>query len=222
MENDKIQLGEIYKNRFNPKDKMKKDVLWETLCKHFFQKYISPDDTVLDIGAGFCEFINKIKCDKKYALDLNPEIKKYANPDVIVINESVSDMTTFPDNSIDIAFASNFFEHLPDKKTFLETLIEINRVLKKGGKLLVLQPNIAYLHGKYWDFIDHHIPLTHASIAEALQLCNFKVIENRPRFLPYTTKSKLPTHPFFVKLYLLAKPAHLVLGKQAWVVGEKV
>ena len=222
MENDKHRIGEIYKKRFSDEEQKKRDVLWETLCKHFFQKYISPGDVVLDIGAGFCEFINHVNCGKKYALDINPEVKNYAHSDVIVVNEPVSKMTSFPDNSIDIAFASNFFEHLPDKKTLFETLMEINRVLKKGGKLLILQPNIAYLHGKYWDFIDHHIPLTHTSMAEALQLCRFEVVENRPRFLPYTTKSKLPMHPFFVRLYLLAKPVQLLIGKQAWIVGEKV
>ncbi len=26
--------------------------------------------------------------------------------------------------------------------------------------MLVLQPNIRYVGGAYWDFLDHHLPLT--------------------------------------------------------------
>ena len=214
-------LQKIYQNRFGSEDQKKKEELWKTLCQYFFQQYIPEHSTVMDIGAGFCEFINNIECQEKIALDINPDTIRYANRGVRVVNDDVINMESITGGSVDIAFASNFFEHLPDKVTFIKTLQEINRVLRQCGKLLILQPNIAVLHGAYWDFIDHYIPLSHTSIVEALYLTDYLPVEVRARFLPYTTRSRLPVHPFLVRMYLKLPLAHYFLGKQAWIVGEK-
>ncbi|MDX1584766.1 MAG: hypothetical protein R3338_14300, partial [Thermoanaerobaculia bacterium] len=63
--------------------------------------------------------------------------------------------------------------------------------------------------------------IAHLGMAEALQLCGFEIVESRSRFLPYTTKSLLPQHPLLVRFYLLIRPAHLLLGKQMLVVGQR-
>ena len=88
------------------------------------------------------------------------------------------------DASVDVVFASNFFEHLPSKDAFIKTLAEIHRVLRPGGRLLVLQPNISAVGGSYWDFIDHHIALNDRSLAEAVEMTGFTVLQLWPRFLP--------------------------------------
>jgi len=56
---------------------------------------------------------------------------------------------------------------------------------------------------------------------EALEGAGFRMVEVRPRFLPYTTKSRLPAWPILVKLYLRVPLAHMVLGKQMFLVAEK-
>jgi len=56
------------------------------------------------------------------------------------------------DDSVDIVLAGDFFEHLPDKHAFIATLFEVRRVLRSGGKLLILQPNIRVPGESYWDF----------------------------------------------------------------------
>jgi len=215
-----MDVPRLYSRRFSAVERERKNKIWQVLCRHFFQKYVQPTDTVLDIGAGYCEFINHISCQHKIALDLNEETKQYAGPDVQVIQSS-SNMSALEDASVDVAFASNFFEHLPDKQEFLMTLAEVYRVLRKGGQLLVLQPNIRFLGGEYWDFLDHHIPLTDRTLVEALELVGFHIVEVRPRFLPFTTKSRLPQHPLLVRLYLRLPIIHHFLGKQAWVVATK-
>jgi ubiquinone/menaquinone biosynthesis C-methylase UbiE len=182
---------------------------------------VHSNDTVLDIGAGYCEFINTINCAHKIALDLNEDTKRYAAPEVRVVQCMSKYMTEITDESVDVAFASNFFEHLPNKEVFLQTLREIQRVLRPGGKLLILQPNIRFLNGEYWDFLDHHLPLTDRTLVEALHAVDMEPIEVRSRFLPYTTKSSLPRHALLVWLYLRVPLAHYILGKQAWVVGKK-
>ncbi len=216
-----VALSHLYNSRFSMEDRQRKSLIWQVLCADFFQRYIKPTDTVLDIGAGYCEFINNIVCGVKIALDLNEETRSYANPDVRVVQSPSNAMEGIDDSSVDVAFASNFFEHMPTKHVFLETLREIVRVLRPGGRLLILQPNIRFLNGEYWDFLDHHIPLTDRTLVEAILSVGMRPMEVRPRFLPYTTKSLIPQHPWLVKIYLLVPLAHLILGKQAWVVAMK-
>lgn len=211
----------IYRQRFDVEAQRRKDRLWKVLCRHFLQRFVSPADTVLDLGAGYCEFINNIRCAKKYAVDLNEDTPRFASPEVTVIQKPASDLSQFASSSVDTVFASNFFEHLASKAELATTLAEVQRVLRPGGRLLVLQPNIRYAYREYWDFLDHHLPLSHISLAEALEIAGLTVVETRPRFLPYTTKSPLPQAPALLRLYLVLKPLHRLLGKQMLIVAEK-
>jgi SAM-dependent methyltransferase len=219
--NSTLALSRLYSNRFSAAEQRQKEQIWRVLCSDFFQRYVRPTDTVLDVGAGYCEFINNIACAHKIALDLNEDTPRYAAPGVQVVQCYSNAMAPIADASVDVAFASNFFEHMPTKEIFVQTLREIHRVLRPGGKLLILQPNIRFLPGEYWDFLDHHIPLTDRTVVEALLAVGLEPAEVRPRFLPYTTKSRIPQHPLLVRLYLRVPLAQRLMGKQAWVVGVK-
>lgn len=218
---EEARLGDIYRQRFDDRAQIERENLWRVLCSAFLQRYVPTTATVLDLAAGRCEFINHIACGQKIAVDLNPDVQQYAAPDVRVVLAYSHDMQGVDDGSIDVVFVSNFFEHLPDKQAFLDTLREIRRVLKTGGKLLVFQPNIRFLNGEYWDFIDHYLALTDRTMIEALELVDMRVDEIRPRFLPYTTRSRLPQWEWLVRLYLMLPPAQWLFGKQAFVVACK-
>lgn len=216
------ETSQLYQARFRAHEQARKNQLWKVLCARFFQKYVRPGDSVLDLGAGFCEFINNIECGSKYAVDLNPDTRKYAADGVHVISASSSCLGMLSDDSVDVVFASNFFEHLPDKREFVATLRELRRILRSGtGRLLILQPNIRLLHGRYWDFLDHYLPLTERTLVEALELVGLTPVETRIRFLPYTTKSLLPQHALLVRAYLLLRPLQWLLGRQTWMVAVK-
>jgi 2-polyprenyl-3-methyl-5-hydroxy-6-metoxy-1,4-benzoquinol methylase len=213
-------LSGLYRTRFPRPAQARKLEIWRVLCRDFFQRYVRPEDTVVDLGAGFCEFINNIQAGVKYAVDLNPDSKRYAARDVTVLAAESSRLDMLAPGSVDVVFASNFFEHLPDKAAFLATLAEARRILRPGtGRLLVLQPNIRLTGGAYWDFVDHHLPLTERTLSEAAELVGLEPIEIRPRFLPYTTKSRLPQHPLLVRAYLRFPPLQWLLGKQTWFVA---
>ena len=190
----------MYRRRFG-KDVGFRQKMYQVLCADFFQKYIPEDATVLEIGAGYCELINNIRAMKKIALDLNPDIKKFAGDDVEAVIASSTDMKLIKNESIDAVFANNFFEHL-SKEDIVKTIREVNRVLKRGGKFIILQPNIRFCFKDYWMFFDHITPLDDRSLSEILEINGFKVVECKPKFLPYTTKSKLPKSIFLLKLYL--------------------
>jgi SAM-dependent methyltransferase len=217
-----LSLDSLYTTRFPEADRPAKDAIWRVLCPHFFQRYVGANDVVMDVGAGFGEFLRHIRCGARIAVDIERLSGRSLPPgtrEVFTPSDRLSSQV--PPASVDVVFCSNFFEHLPDTATFLATLREIFAVLRPGGRLLALQPNIRYVGGAYWDFVDHHLPLTHVTLAEAAGSVGFEVVEVIPRFLPYTTRSRIPQAPWLVRLYLAVPPIWRIMGQQSWFVARK-
>jgi len=209
----------MYQRRFGADIEFRKG-LWSVLCKDFFQKYIPKEAVILEVAAGYCEFINNIVGKRRIALDLNPDVKKFASGDVEVVLADSINMLKVADNSCDVVFISNFLEHLK-KEDIVKTVKEVHRVLRIDGKLLILQPNIRFCYKEYWNFFDHISALDDKSLSEVLELNGFKVIECKSKFLPYTTKSRFPKAIFLIKLYLRIPILHNILGKQAFICAQK-
>jgi SAM-dependent methyltransferase len=214
-------LARLYRARFSPAEIAAKNAVWAVLCQNFFSRFVKPSDRVLDIAAGYCEFVNNITCARKYAYDANPDIAQFAAKDVTVLVGDCREMSALPLASFDVVFVSNFFEHLDSKQDIDTVLKQVFHRLRPGGRFLILQPNIRYLGSMYWDFYDHVTPLTHLSLHEALLKNGFEVKLLIPKFLPYTFKSKLPTASWMVRLYLKFWPAWWLLGKQMFAVAVR-
>ena len=82
-------------------------------------------------------------------------------------------------------------------------------------------PNIRYLPGIYWDFYDHHIILTEASLGEALEMTGFELEYVKARFLPYTIVNVRPYPLWMVRLYLALPLLWRIKGRQFLIVGQK-
>lgn len=215
-------LKELYENRFSAADRAKKNAVWKVLCDSFFSRYVKSTDTILDIACGYGEFSNHIVAGRKIAIDLNPDAKKYLKNDVELHLLSASAMDKIDSSSIDVCFSSNFFEHLPDRQTMDDVLKEAFRVLKPDGRYVAMQPNIRYEPGRYWDYYDHVLPLSHLSCKEAFEKSGYVVEEMIPKFVPFSTASRLPQWPILVKLYLAFPPIWWFLGGQFILVARKV
>ena len=105
-------LARLYRARFSSAEIARKDKVWAILCEDFFSRFVNPADRVLEVAAGYCEFINHIRCAEKFAYDANPDTAGYAANDVKVVVGDCRDMSQLPPAYFDVAFASNFFEHL--------------------------------------------------------------------------------------------------------------
>ncbi len=214
------ELQRLYAERFGPMTEYRKAV-WQVLIQNYFQRFILDGAAVLDLGCGYGEFINQIRCRKKYAMDLNPDAPQRVNPDVQCLLQDCAAHWPLPDHSLDTVFTSNFFEHLPNKPALEATVGEAHRCLKPGGRLIALGPNIRYLPGAYWDFWDHHLALTDQSLVELLTSRNFKIELFLQRFLPYSMAGG-PQYPLWcLKLYLKLPGLWPVRGKQFLVVATK-
>src|SRR3954467_8326043 len=126
---DKYELAAIYHTRFDQQVEYRKRG-WSTLCRVFFQQLVSPKAEVLDLSCGYGEFINHIRCRRKWAMDLNPTARQHLAPDVTFLEQDCSAEWQLPDNSLDVVFTSNFFEHLPDKPALAQTLRQAKRCLR--------------------------------------------------------------------------------------------
>jgi len=215
------KLDVLYRHRFPEEDRERRQRLWRVLCRHFFQRYVTETDTILELACGYGEFISNISAARKVAVDLNPDAASHLPPDVEFHRTDASRLDFIADDTIDLCFASNFFEHLTSKTALDRLLEEVRRVLRPGGLMVALQPNIKYAPGDYWDFYDHHLPLSHRSCAEAFHKADLEVVELIGRFLPFSTLSRLPQAPWLVRLYLGFKPAWRIIGRQFLIVGRK-
>jgi SAM-dependent methyltransferase len=216
------ELAKLYKLRFSNSDSLKKNPIWQVLCKTFFQKWIRTTDTVIDLASGQGEFINNIISHKRVALDFNPDAKNYLDSNIEFHFGKAQEMVESIGTEIgDILFTSNFLEHLQNKEELDKVLEQIKAVLKPAGRFLIMGPNLRYLAGKYWDYYDHHLGLTHLSLCEALRLKDFEIETCIDKFLPYTTKSKLPQFPWLVWLYLKLPFVWRFMGKQFFIVAKK-
>ena len=218
---DPRELQAIYDRRFKEERVAYRVRLWRTLIASFFQPMIPPGAAVLDLGCGYGEFINQIRCGSRFAMDLNPKAAEHLDPAVKFLFQDCSLRWDLPDQSLDVVFTSNFFEHLPDKLALKLTLIEAARCLKPGGQLIALGPNIKFVQGAYWDFWDHFLSLTELSLSEALDNNGYRVERAVPRFLPYTTINQ-PSYPMaFVRLYLRLPLLWPWFGRQFLVVARR-
>ena len=214
------ELSRIYRRRFVRTSEYRNQV-WQVLTRHFFNRWVRPEFVVLDLGCGYGEFINNIAAAKKHAMDLNPEARGHLVQGVNFIEQDCSAPWAAAENSLDVVFSSNFFEHLPDKACLNLTLRQALLALKPGGRLIAMGPNIKYLPGEYWDFYDHSVILTELSLAEALELEGFVVEKCVPRFLPFTMVNVRRVPLIFVRLYVSIPWLWLFMGKQFLLVAQK-
>jgi SAM-dependent methyltransferase len=215
-----IILKEVYEQRFDEQDQARKEAIWRELGR-FLQRYIPANARVLDIACDLGYFIRNIQAADRWATDIR-DVAATLPPEVHFVRASGLELTdVLPPASFDLAFFSNYLEHLASTEAVLQQLRVAHALLKPRGRVLILQPNIRLIGGSYWDFIDHQTALTDKSLAEAAVMAGFTTKQVIARFLPYTTKSRIPQHPMLVRAYLAFPPAWLLLGKQTLYLGEK-
>jgi hypothetical protein len=100
-----------------------------------------------------------------------------------------------------VVFASNLLEHL-ERPAASALLVESARVLRPGGRLILLQPNFRLNPGAYFDDYTHVAIYTDRSLPDYLVSERWRIVRKYPRFLPLTMKSKGSALTFLVPWYL--------------------
>lgn len=180
---------------------VERDKIWKVLCG-YLQQFIPKNSTILDAGAGYCYFINNINANKKYALDSENDVLKFARDDVKRVTGSVT-ATGFENAFFDVIFSSNVLEHLTVDE-ILKTLGEFNRICKDGGRVIIISPNFKNSYRVYFDDYTHKSIITDKSLKDMLLASGFTVEKILPEFLPFSAESRLPTSDLLLKIYLMS------------------
>ena len=220
------ELERIYRLRFDEGAAFR-NRMWRILTADFFQRFVRESDVVLDLGCGYGEFINNIRCREKYAIDLNTGAIDRLDARVRFFQQDCSQPWPVKAASLDVVFTSNFLEHLPSKAHVNDALREAHTALRSGGRFILMGPNIRFLSRQYWDFWDHYVPISHVSLIEALHHQGFALERVWPRFLPYTMAGRGRTAlsgallTAVMRAYLRVPIAWRLFGRQFLVVARK-
>jgi SAM-dependent methyltransferase len=132
----------------------RRDIVWHALWRFHFNRLVRGDDTVLDLGCGYGNFINQVVARRRIAIDSWPDFPDFLAPGVEAVVGSVTELGFLPDGGVDFAFASNLFEHIP-QSAFTLVLDALRGKLSARGTLTILQPNYRYAYREYFDDYTH-------------------------------------------------------------------
>jgi len=191
--------------------------IWAEISS-YIDKDINDNQFIVEIGSGYCDFINNITALKKVAYDLNPKMQDYASQSVDFRAKDAVKMEGLNNGEVSVFFASNFLEHL-DQQDAEKILSTIHKKLKINGQFILIQPNYRLCKEHYFDDPTHKTIYTDESMSELLQKHNFHITKKIARFLPFSMKTRFPKWPFLVKWYL--KLPYRPMAAQMYFVTER-
>lgn len=113
---------------------------WVKIVKSKLAIPFHPDKKILDAACG-TSTLGKTLSNDVHGFDINPEAVKIAQKNGVKARLGDAEKKwDYPDNYFDIVIASHIIEHVvnPD-----QLILEVKRVLKKGGLFIVATPNLA-------------------------------------------------------------------------------
>ena len=177
-------------------------VLWQALTEYLAQ-YVSPQAHVLELGAGYCYWINSVRAARKVAVDLWDELPQHAAADVQPLQIDLTrGLAALGEGKFDVALASNLMEHFePDVAAKLAG--DVFAQLNPGGRFILIQPNFRFAYRHYFDDYTHRAVFTDTSLPMLLAAQGFHIEKVMPKFMPYSLRDgKLPVKPWLIKAYL--------------------
>lgn len=208
---------DYFETRFAPD--LRREKLWQHLARYLLQ-FIPASASILDLGAGYCYFINSVAGSRRVAVDLSDTLHERTAPGVEAVSaDALEYLRAAAGDQFDFILASNFFEHF-DWPVLNEMIEHIARVLRPGGRLAVIQPNFRIASRRYFDDYTHRAIFTDVSMNDWLASAGFRIVRNVPRFLPLTVKSRCGGLSFLVPLYL--RLPWRPLAGQMFVLAERV
>lgn len=185
-------------------------IVWEEITGYLL-KFIKKPNSVLELGAGYCDFINSIKAPDKTAVDFWSGMPKYAASGVKSKVGDVRNLSKIIKGKYDLIMASNILEHL-EMDDCMKLLSACKSLLKEKGALIIIGPNWRYSYRNYFDDYTHKTVFSDITLKAILQESGYMIKRVEPGFMPLTMKSRLPKWRSLIRLYFKL-PVRLFAGQ---------
>jgi SAM-dependent methyltransferase len=110
------------------------------LYRNLIDSHTNSETKILDVGCGHGDFLKPVYDKTIYSYGIDPD-KEALDKNVFIKNKTVGTIEKLPfeSNFFDLVVSAWVLEHLPDPEKAFQ---EIFRVLKPGGKVIFLTPNV--------------------------------------------------------------------------------
>lgn len=127
---------------------------------------------ILDVGCGRGDFLIAFKAHgfHTYGIDRDPSGAKVDSRVEVISCELEKDPFPFEDQTFDVVFSKSVIEHLFIPEHFIA---ECRRVLKPGGRIIVMTPDWISQMKIFFDDHTHHQPYTATGAKELLDIFGF-------------------------------------------------
>ena len=194
-------------------------LVWQEIAS-YLSEWVPGQAHVLEIGAGYCCWINAVRAARRVAVDVWPDMPRHAASGVEpLVMDASTGLSTLGDEQFDVVLASNVLEHFePDAAASLTG--DVHRLLRRGGRFIIVQPNFRHAYRSYFDDYTHRSVFTDVSLANLLRAQGFRIVRVLPKFMPYSMRNtRLPVARWAIRAYLRSpiKP----LAGQMLVIAER-
>ena len=119
----------------------------------FYIKDMSNDSEILDFNAGTNGLgPDFVAAGHSYsALEQNPLVIRELEKQQLRVQTWRPPYIPRDENSIDLILSLAFFEHLPTWIDAMQQLLNVKKVLKPGGRILIIAPNAPGMGATFWD-----------------------------------------------------------------------
>ncbi|MBU0569233.1 class I SAM-dependent methyltransferase [Patescibacteria group bacterium] len=179
----------LYKDLYEQEENHWWHIAKRALVKSFAEYHLSKKskNKILDVGCGTGKNIESLQnFGEVWGIDYSPEAIKFCKKRGLKkIKLGKAEKTAFPKNSFHLITLLDVLEHVDDKKT----LIEVKRILKSNGLVIITVPAYPKLWSKWDEILNHKRRYTKASLKTLLKHNDFKVLN-----LSYMHSYLLPWH----------------------------
>ena len=147
------------------------------LCGHLFERFnMNKGDKILDVGCGRGDFAKGFKDLglEVFVIDretINPEMLKDVEVKLVDFEK---DSFSFNPDTFDFVFSKSVIEHLWKPDNFIK---EIYRVLKPGGRIIVMTPDWHSQRLIFYDDYTHRHPYTSLGLEDLLKIYDFREVK---------------------------------------------
>lgn len=145
----------------------------EQLAAHLVKRFNIPAGAkLLDVGCGRGDFLNGFRNCGLDALgvDHDPSGAKVGKDVVVKYADVEKGEFPFEDSTFDVVYSKSVIEHLSDPTHFIK---ETRRILKPGGRIIVMTPDWVTTMKIFYDDHTHRQPYTVRGIKNLLDIFGF-------------------------------------------------